>query len=151
MRGDRIRYKTGYRYQLVTDYHVQLSHVRPEIDIITEYIDLDRTGVLTIRHMYAWDGPSNPIYRFLPRFILYLMLKRFMRGSLVHDVLAQLMRDGYLNSGYFTNINKELKTICIEDGMRRIRAAAVFIGVEYLGGKKWTQWGDGGKHLREAP
>lgn len=151
MRGDRIRYRSGYKYQLVNDYRVQVD-IMPDYDIETEFVQLDRSGVLTIRHGYALDGPSNPIYRFLPRFILRRLLKRFMRGALVHDVLAQLMRDSYLDrEKWFTAINRELQKICIEDGMSRIRAAAVFVGVQYLGGRSWVRWGDGGKKLCEAP
>lgn len=75
-----------------------------------------------------------------------------MRGSLVHDALAGLMRDYYIGRfAWFTAINRELQRICIEDGMSRIRAWSVFIGVEYLGGRKWVRWGDGGKKLCEAP
>jgi hypothetical protein len=141
MKGDRIRYRSGYKYQLVNDYRVQTS-ITPGFDIETEFVELDRAGVLTIRHGYAWDGPSDPT----------LDTRTFMRGSLVHDALAGLMRDYYIGrEAWFTAINRELRKICIEDGMWRIRAAWVFVGVEYLGGRKWTRWGDGGKRLCDAP
>jgi hypothetical protein len=141
MKGDRIRYRSGYKYQLVNDYRVQTS-IMPGFDIETEFVELDRSGVLTIRHGYAWDGPSGPTFD----------TSNFMRGSLVHDALAGLMRDFYISRGaWFTAINRELQKICIEDGMWRLRAAWVFIGVEYLGGKSWVQWGDGGKKLCDAP
>ena len=141
MRGDRIRYRKGYKYQLVNDYRVRVD-VIPEYDIETEFVQLDRAGILTIRHGYAWDGPSGPTFD----------TANFMRGSLVHDALAGLLRDTYLDrSVFFTAINRELQKICLEDGMWRVRAWWVFIGVEYLGGKSWVQWGDGGKKLCEAP
>ena len=141
MTGDRIRYRRGYKYQLVNDYRVQ-TDIRPDYDVETEFVQLDRAGALTIRHGYAWDGASGPT----------LDTANFMRGSLVHDALAGLMRDGYLErSTWFTPVNRELRKICIEDGMWRIRAVWVFIGVEYLGGKSWAKWGDGGKRLCEAP
>ena len=141
MKGDRIRYRAGYKYQLVNDYRVQTS-ILPGFDIETEFVELDVSGVLTIRHGYAWDGPSGPT----------IDTKTFMRGSLVHDALAGLMRDYYIGRfAWFTAINRELQKICVEDGMSRIRAWAVFVGVEYLGGRSWVQWGDGGKPLCEAP
>jgi hypothetical protein len=141
MTGDRIRYRRGYKYQIVNDYRVQ-TDIRPDHDIETEFVQLDRAGVLTIRHGYAWDGPSGPTFD----------TADFMRGSLVHDALAGLMRDFYISrNAWFTATNRELQKICIEDGMWRIRAWWVFIGVEYLGGKSWAKWGDGGKPLCEAP
>ena len=141
MTGDRIRYRRGYKYQLVNDYRVQTS-IMPGSDIETEFVQLDRSGVLTIRHAYAWDGPSGPTFD----------SANFMRGSLVHDALAGLMRDGYIERcTWFTPFNRELQKICIEDGMWRLRAWCVFIGVEYLGGRSWVQWGDAGKKLCEAP
>lgn len=141
MIGGRIRYRCGYKYQLVNDYRVRVD-ILPDCDIETEFVQLTISGVLTIRHGYAWDGPSGPTFD----------TKNFMRGSLVHDALAGLLRDSYLERDkWFTAINRELKKICIEDGMSRIRAAWVFAGVEYLGGRAWVKWGDGGKQLCEAP
>ena len=141
MKGDRIRYRAGYKYQLVNDYRVQ-TNILPGYDIEAEFVQLDRTGVLTIRHGYAWDGPSGPTFD----------SANFMRGSLVHDALAGLLRDAYLERDkWCTAINRELRRICIEDGMSRIGAWAVFVGVEYLGGRSWVRWGDGGKPLCEAP
>ena len=141
MKGDRIRYRRGYKYQLVNDYRVQ-TDIRPGYDIETEFVGLSLAGVLTIRHGYAWDGPSGPT----------VDTRNFMRASLVHDALAGLLRDAYLERDqWFIAINRELRKICLEDGMSRARAWAVFVGVEYLGGRSWVRWGDGGKPLCEAP
>jgi hypothetical protein len=38
---------------------------------------------------YAWNGPSGPT----------LDTRNFMRGSLVHDALYQLMREGRMDNG----------------------------------------------------
>ena len=151
MTGDRIRFRQGYRFQLVNDYCV-VTDIRPDYLIEAEFFQLDPNGVLTIRHGYAWDGPSDPFLWILPAFIRWRFLRKFMRGSLVHDVLAQLLRDAWLERDkWFTAINRELEKICIEDGMCRIRARCVFVGVQYLGGRSWVKWGDGGKKLQEAP
>jgi hypothetical protein len=151
MQGDRIRYRSGYRFQLVNDYRVQTS-ILPGFDVETEFVELNCAGILTIRHGYAWDGPSDPIIWFMPKFIRKYLLRKFMRGSLVHDALAGLMRDYYIGRfAWFTAINRELKKICIEDGMWRVRAWAIFVGVEHLGGKSWVKWGGGGKELCDAP
>ena len=141
MKGDSIRYRAGYKYQLGNDYRVK-TDILPDYDIETEFVQLDRSGVLTIRHGYAWDGPSGPT----------VDTKTFMRGSLVHDALAGLLRDAYLERDkWFTAVNRELRKICLEDGMWCIRAWCVYICVQYLGGKSWVKWGDGGKPLIDAP
>lgn len=139
MKGDRIRYKTGYKYQLVNDYVVG-TLIRPSVDIETEFIQLNRSGVLTIRHGYAWDGPSGPTIDTL----------NFMRGSLVHDALYQLIRDGYIEKERWRDVaDRELQKICIEDGMSCLRAEWVYQAVKYCGHKSCC--GDGGKKLTEAP
>jgi len=56
-----------------------------------------------------------------------------MRGSLVHDALYQLMREGALPIVYREEADRLLRRICIEDGMSRLRAAWVLRGVR-LGG-----------------
>jgi len=134
-----IRYRAGYKYQLINDYRCQ-TQVFPGIDIVTEYIELERDGILTIRHMYAWDGASWPA----------IDTKNFMRGSLVHDAFAQLLRDGYLDSSFFKPVNKELRKIVLEDGMWKIRAWWVYIGVQYISNGAWAKPG-GERHFKEAP
>ena len=49
---------------------------------------LNTKGHLIIKRSYAWDGPSGPT----------IDTKNFMRGSLVHDALYQLMRHEHLSS-----------------------------------------------------
>ena len=58
----------------------------------------------------------------------------FMRGSLVHDALYQLMQEKYLD----LNIHREaadriLQKICKEDGMWSLRAWWVYHAVRLLG------------------
>ena len=71
-----ISYKSGYKYQLYEDYAVMIGMIPPD-DVVTDYIELNSDGLLTIRKGYAWDGPSGPTIDTL----------NFMRGSLVHDAL----------------------------------------------------------------
>ena len=56
-----------------------------------------------------------------------------MRGSLVHDALYQLMRDGYLPLKTREYADWLLREICIEDGMSKIRADWVYMGVDLFG------------------
>ena len=74
-----------YKYTLFDDYRHETS-IRPPHAISTRFIDLDLSGLLTIKKNYAWDGASGPVFD----------TQRIMRGSLVHDALYQLMREKYL-------------------------------------------------------
>ena len=118
-----IRYKDGYKYQLHEDYEVTISII-PDSDIATDYMDLDITGQFVIKKGYAWDGPSGPTIDTL----------NFMRGSLVHDALYQLMRQGQLDRDKFRETADDiLRTMCLEDGMSSVRAWWVYKGVRWGG------------------
>ena len=117
-----IRYRKGYKYQLTEDYTVNVG-ISPEAAIDTDYIDLATEGNLTIRKGYAWDGPSGPT----------IDTTNFMRGSVVHDALYQLMREGLLDhTVYRTIADRVLVDCCREDGMSSIRARTVYLGVYYF-------------------
>lgn len=60
-----------------------------------------------------------------------------MRGSLVHDVLYELMRKGYLPPEAKPVADQLLKDMCREDRMWRLRAWWVKKGL-WLGGKAAT-------------
>jgi len=114
----KIHYRSGYKYQLAEDYSAEVV-IRPDEKIETDFIDLDEQGLLTIKAGYAWDGPSGPTRD----------TKSFMRGSMVHDALYQLMRNGLLPSNCREDADQELHRICREDGMNRFRAWYVLLGV----------------------
>lgn len=124
MKGDTISYREGYKYQLAEDYQVAIS-IKPAEFIRTPYIRLDIDGMLTVCEGYAWDGPSGPT----------VDTKNFMRGSLVHDALYQLMRERHLDPEKLRNAaDLILQTICLEDGMSSVRAWWVYQGVRFGGG-----------------
>jgi len=105
MMGDTIKYKGGYKYQLAETYQATVD-IRPADTIHTEFIHLTRTGLLMIGQGYAWDGPSGPA----------IDTKNFMRGSLIHDALYQLMREGHLPKTCRRAADVELRRACAEDG-----------------------------------
>jgi hypothetical protein len=140
VKGDRIRYRRGYKYWLVNDYRVQ-TDIRPPTDIYTEFIELDRNGWLTIRHGYAWDGCSGPTKDD----------RTNMRAGLVHDAGYQLIRDGWIDSTFKDAVDRELRKIMLEDGASEIRAAYYYKGVHLFGFSSAKYWSDGGKPLCEAP
>ena len=118
-----IVYKGGYKYQLKRGYRVQIT-LRPAQPIDTEYIKLDAAGNLSLKEGYAWDGPSGPTIDTLD----------FMRGSLIHDALYQLMRDNLLDhDNYREAADMTLRAICREDGMSALRAWWVYHGVRLFG------------------
>jgi hypothetical protein len=102
---DRIAYRGGYKYQLCEDYSVDVG-ICPEKPVNNHFLQLSCEGLLTIREGYAWDGASGPARD----------TKGIMRGSLVHDALYQLMREGYLDHEVFREVaDRLLQKIFIED------------------------------------
>lgn len=121
-----IKYKAGYKYQLAEDYRHQLPFDVPPIYVAHEFITVGADNSITISAGYAWDGPSGPTFDTL----------NFMRGSLVHDALYQLMREKRLDVIKYKDLaDRELQRICIEDGMSKLRAWYVYLGVK-VGGKE---------------
>ena len=118
-----IFYTSGYKYQLTRNY-IYKTAIKPDHSIITEYIQLGRNGKILIRKGYAWDGPSGPT----------IDTKNFMRGSLVHDALYQLMRYRELPLSCRKAADKELHKICVEDGMCKARAWWVYQAVSWFAG-----------------
>lgn len=134
-----IEYRSGYKYQLASDYSVDIT-IRPEKDIDGRFITLDKKGHLTVMHGYAWDGPSGPV----------LDTKENMRASLVHDALYQLMRNRHLTAKQHKDkADKLFKKICIEDGIPKKIAKVYYIGLK-LGGKPSTDPANK-KQVHKAP
>ena len=124
MMANCIAYKAGYEYQLKHEYCIDIE-VRPEQLIDIPYLTLTPEGKLTVKVGYAWDGPSGPTIDTL----------NFMRGSLVHDALYQLMRERQLDHEKYRELaDRLLQKMCREDGMSAIRAWIVYHGVRLGGG-----------------
>ena len=127
----QISYKDGYKYQLTQDVVITLPWVTSDsmwqTKVSVPFLTLGPLGILTIRAGYAWDGPSGPT----------IDTKDFMRASLVHDALYQLLRQGYLgrsvSSAWRKHADKLLRQMCIEDGMPKWRAAYAYWAVRNFG------------------
>ena len=118
-----IAYRGGYKYQLQEGYSLEIN-IRPAAAVANDYIALDPQGALRIAKGYAWDGPSGPT----------LDTANFMRGSLVHDALYQLMREGLLGHTLHREAaDRILQSLCLEDGMTALRAWWVYQGVCLFG------------------
>lgn len=140
-----LRRLRRYKYQLTEDYLMAVPFGSKEISIIaTHFITLipqdfgsdsiDRLwGNLLIKRGYAWDGPSGPT----------IDTRSFLRGSLVHDVLYQLMREGHFPQNYRKYADDLLRQICLEDGMNKFRAWYVW--------KNCRLFGERSAKLRKEP
>ena len=86
--------------------------------------------LLTIKKGYAWDGPSGPT----------IDTPSFMRGSLIHDALYQLLREtefGTDNNRHEIRRHRSdqiLRDVCTADGMWKWRVRWVYRGVRAGGG-----------------
>ncbi len=108
---DYILYRSGYKYQLANGYRNKIL-IKPEVDIKTEFIDLDTDGNLLIRRGYCWDGPSGPVKDTHDN----------MRGALEHDALYQLMRQNELDSEFYREAaDKQFIATMEIDGVSRFR------------------------------
>ena len=110
MRGNQIKYQTGYKYQLAEDYSIQTVITGYEINL--PLIALHMDGLLTIKKGYAWDGASGPT----------IDTKSSMRGALVHDALYQLMRADLIGQHNRKYADAYLRDLCIQDKMFKWRA-----------------------------
>ena len=118
MRKKSINYKAGYKYQLTSNYVCHVG-IKPEKAIYSKYISLQPDGFLVISQGYCWDGPSGPT----------VDTPSFMRGSLIHDALYQLIREEKLSQDDRKQADIELKIACKEDGMGKIRIACTYFAV----------------------
>ena len=120
----KYRHLHGYKYESLETETVMTDIADLEID--TPYITLWPSGQLFIKERYAWDGASGPTWDD----------KTNMRGSLIHDALYQLMREGVLNRAKWRKYADELlRDICIEDGMNKWRAGLWYWAVRTFGVK----------------
>lgn len=121
-----IVYQAGYKYQLAVAYQSPLPVPYPDdVVALAPFYSLARGILIAVRPGYAWDGPSGPT----------IDTPTFMRGSLVHDVLYQSMREGHiLDSDENRRIaDKNLRAICLQDGMSAARAWWVYQAVRKFG------------------
>ena len=103
-----------------------------------KYFELYEDGRLLIKVGYRWDGPSG----------ITLDTASFMRGSCVHDIFFQCLRENLFmiivpkgqNMGdliqwrdLFSLANKEIKRLCKIDGMMWPRYHWVYAAVQWFG------------------
>lgn len=108
-----------YKYRLIDDEITELGSAFVGQLVNTPFITL-KDCILTIRKGYTWDGASGPA----------IDTQNFMRGSLVHDALWQLIAGDMLPLDLKKPANDELVRICSEDGMSWLRCRWVKLAVD---------------------
>ncbi len=117
----KYRERRKYKYTLVENYNYKTTII-PENKIVTEYLELDVDGSLIIKAGYAWDGATK-----------FPDLKTIMRGSLVHDALYQLMREGKLKQSDRDASDRIIEEISIDAGMSKWLTDKVYKAVKLFG------------------
>lgn len=136
MGTEKIKYRSGYKYQLVDPYFIQTDIVGGKY-LIDGYISLNENGLLYIYRCYAWDGPSGPT----------MDTKNSLRASLIHDALYQLMVEYPVLLKWRLFADDMLYRVCREDGMWPMRAWLWKKAVNWFGSKAARE----GDKILEAP
>ncbi len=111
----------GYKFELEKSEETLLMGQFPDTKVHEWCTITD--GYLYITEHYAWDGATGPTWQD----------SKNKRGSLIHDALYQLMREGLLPMSYRKAVDQELIHICKEDGMSRFRAWYYMLAVRTFG------------------
>ena len=115
-----IKYRKGYKYQLAEDYSIDLPEFALAGSVIDDhFVTISPVGRISFKAGYAWDGPSGPT----------IDTRSFMRASLVHDGLYQLIREGHIDRSRWRDADLVLHRLAREDGMSRLRAWWVLKGL----------------------
>jgi len=115
-----IRELKGYKYDVRIEQEYLVPLLKHTFD--GDYLSL-QNGMLVIKVGYAYDGPS----------FLTIDTPNSMDGSLVHDALYQLMREGVISRTMFRKYADQLlRDICIKNGMWKIRAWTWYCFVRLL-------------------
>lgn len=135
-----MKYKEGYKYQLVEDEEIELLGC-PEIDYdifdswdgnekalhVNKFITLTRKPVfkyfLYLKSGYAWDGATGAVDT-----------KNFMVPSVVHDAILEAIGLGFLPADSWKPwIDNFLIELCKRRKMNWFRRRWVYRAVRWLG------------------
>lgn len=111
-----------YKYQVLRDYVTTIDLIGYSIE--TQYFRLIWTGELTVKCLYAWDGPSGPTKDDSTNLV----------PSLIHDVGYQAIRLCLLPLSCKTFFDDLLASMMRERGASDFRAELYHAGVSLFGG-----------------
>ncbi len=109
MNSNKIKYRSGYKYQLAEDFTYDTGIKIPK-EIDTEYIKMNILGEMIIKEGYASDGASGPT----------IDTEAVMKGAWVHDAGYQLMRGGYLRADFYRPLFDKLLEHMINESSAKI-------------------------------
>lgn len=117
----KYRKRRKYKYILYEDYSYD-TMIKVSKFYQSQFLDIDTVGHLLIKAGYSWDGATG-----------FPDLITIMRGSLVHDALYQLMREGVLLPSDRDAADRIIEKICIDAGMSKWLAGKVYKAVMSFG------------------
>lgn len=126
--------RRNWKYKLY-ETEMWATGIMVDRPIVTEFLQLGIDGLLVVKPQYAWDGASGPTFD----------TKNTFLGSLIHDALYQLMREGYLDRKWRKRADEILYEILRSRRMTRIRARTWYRAVR-KGAAKSSRW-----HVLTAP
>ena len=100
-----------WKYRLHADEVLKVL-ITPENSINSEFIRLTKTGRLTIKAGYCWDGSSGPTIK----------SHKTKMPSLFHDAIYNLLRDGLLDQEWRKSADEQFRDMLIERGFWKWRA-----------------------------
>jgi hypothetical protein len=134
-----IKFRSGYKYQLVED-HKTKTDIKPKKDFNDHFVRLNTNGELTVKAGCAWDGTSGPV----------IDTDCNLRASLVHDAFYQLMRNRAIPAyKYKVRADTLFRRMCKEDGTPSIIAQIYYEALKKLG--KPSTDPKRGEKIRHAP
>lgn len=129
-----------YKYRLTRPWEEDLDEWEELIDVPrirestgNKWVHLYPPLIVSISSGYTWDGPSGPA----------IDTPTFMRASLVHDALYQLIREDYLPRSMRKHADHIMRVIAEQDGMGAARRWWTWAAVRMFGGRalrKESSW-----------
>ena len=119
-----MKYREGYKYQLAEDEIAETGFSLPK-GVRSRFINLTKTGKLTIKDGYAWDGASGPTFD----------TEAAMTPSLIHDALYQLMRHELIPQSFRVPADELFIKLCRDRGMWFLRARLWWRGLQIANGE----------------
>jgi len=121
----RRHYKYNLHADLEYETGIQLDQKQVDHPKNMGILHIGLTGKLMIKKGYSWDGPSGPT----------IDTKTFMRGSLIHDALYQLIREGVLPQETRAKADEIIREVCLQDGMSKFRVRYMYQLVRLFGAR----------------
>jgi len=112
-----------YKYKLVRLFTWTNHDLLSNIEVTSPYIRI-RKGKMTLKAGYAWDGVTA-----------YHDRPSLMRGSLIHDAMYQLLREGLLPPSSRKLADIIYRKVIVADGTSNLLSWVMYTVLRFMGGK----------------